>query len=687
MVLSKLDKTISYQELKKVYPEDLKKAAELYEIQVKGVSIIIAIGHAKKTYDDKNVTFFPIYLVKTNNKVTQIGLYEILSTDLADYLDEDGELDMEKMSEPLIYVFVTKQMLENLRLVPDSDVPDEVVDEVVDEPATDVPDEVVDEEKNKQKKSEPTEKKALEEVTEIPSLRKDIFSKKEGISIPEMLSEETLEKAEERKKKYSKKKDEPWIQTFMKNNHYSIIDNEGGGDCFFATIRDAFLQIGQETSVQKLRTKLSYEMTQETFLGNKEQYDMAKLSVLNDTKKIKELEIEYEKNKRMFEETLDRNEKKKITESAKKIARDRERLIKEKRLSAEIVKEFKMMKNIDTLEKFKEVIKTCEFWAETWAISTMERLLNIKFILLSSEAYKDNDIANVLNCGQLNDSILQSRGQFLPEYYIMLEYNGYHYKLVTYLKKNILKFSEIPYDIKKIVVDKCLESNSGVFSLIDDFTSFKASLNLPQPTPKFEELSEAKIKGLYDDNIVFVFYKDSSSKRLPGSGAGEIILKDRKRIFSSLAAIPDWRKKLDNDWVQPFQVDGHKWSSVTHYYQASKFKKGNPEFYLSFSLESGTELSKEPDMARGAGSTSGKYKGTLIRPKEVIVDSEFYGKRKEKEMSDALTAKFEQNEDLRELLSETKNAKLLHYKAKSEPELMEQLMMVRDKLTTASAII
>jgi predicted NAD-dependent protein-ADP-ribosyltransferase YbiA (DUF1768 family) len=121
-------------------------------------------------------------------------------------------------------------------------------------------------------------------------------------------------------------------------------------------------------------------------------------------------------------------------------------------------------------------------------------------------------------------------------------------------------------------------------------------------------------------------------------------------------------------------LDGKRWNTVEHYYQASKFKENNPEFYTSFSMESGTELSKNPEMAKAAAGTSGKYKGTLVRPVEVKIDADFYGKRKEKVNNDALYAKFSQNEELKKVLLGTKNAKLLQYKVGKEPVIRDDLI-------------
>jgi predicted NAD-dependent protein-ADP-ribosyltransferase YbiA (DUF1768 family) len=86
-------------------------------------------------------------------------------------------------------------------------------------------------------------------------------------------------------------------------------------------------------------------------------------------------------------------------------------------------------------------------------------------------------------------------------------------------------------------------------------------------------------------------------------------------------------------------------------------------------------------MAKAAASSSGNYKGALIRPKEAKADPDWEtAKRKDKELFNATAAKFSQDPELKDLLSHTRNAKLVHYKKGKEPELMETLMIVREKL-------
>jgi hypothetical protein len=103
MVLSKIDKNVSYNELKSVDQNDFKKESNLYQLEINDIDVIIAIGNAKNTFEDKNILYFPIYLVKYNNKVVQIGVYEIKASDYLSYLDDNNNIDVEKIEEPLIY--------------------------------------------------------------------------------------------------------------------------------------------------------------------------------------------------------------------------------------------------------------------------------------------------------------------------------------------------------------------------------------------------------------------------------------------------------------------------------------------------------------------------------------------------------------------------------------------------------
>ena len=367
--------------------------------------------------------------------------------------------------------------------------------------------------------------------------------------------------------------------------------------------------------------------------------------------------------------------------NAKEVATKYKILKSEINVTRELLKEFKFMKKVHSLDDLKKTVKTCEFWGDMWAISTLERILNIKLVVFSSEAWKEGDSNNVLQCGHLNDAVLKEDGTFEPEYYVLLDYTGDHYKLITYKRHKIFIFKQIPHAIKLDVTKNCLQGTSGPYSIIPQFKQFNEELGVDEPIELNVDVIKESENSLYDNSVVFQFYKKSNNKPLPGKGNGEKIPLERVKEFSQLSEISEWRRKLDNDYVAPFELDGHKWKTVEHYYQANKFKNTNKEFYILFSLDSGSKISGDVEMAKSAGSKNGRHNKDLLRSKDIKIDPDFYGGTEQTLLENAIYAKFNQDKtDLKRTLLLTKKAKLQHYKHAAEAELANALMLVRSRL-------
>jgi predicted NAD-dependent protein-ADP-ribosyltransferase YbiA (DUF1768 family) len=196
-------------------------------------------------------------------------------------------------------------------------------------------------------------------------------------------------------------------------------------------------------------------------------------------------------------------------------------------------------------------------------------------------------------------------------------------------------------------------------------TSRKPKRKVKEDIPKKHEVDRETIqeiprlvKGYYTDTIIFCIY-DKAPDVVPGKGKYEKIPDNDISEFKTLETFSQWRTRLSNTHHSVFVLDNHKWYSVYHYYVACQFKLSNPEFYLAFSMDSGNPISRSVTKAREASDMS---KETSLRNPDITADEDYYsGPRHLEELFYGTYANINQHEDLKRILINTRNAKLMRY--------------------------
>ena len=698
MVLSEIHPTIQYKEQKELYDDDVEMETKLYDIYFPSMrlKLTVAPGKQKHMMNNKGIVFFPIYLIHNDKFIMQIGVYELFAEELPSILDSENENEIDLgliKRDPLLYSFSTQEELKEYGVYADDidDIeesePDELDDTIIKgvvgdaigdgkidddkELENDESDDESDDDTNEQIHNTDTGKKrSYISVLGRKKYMSLFVDKIDHKSLP-LLPEETSDEASSDKRVFKEKLSTTWIEKFMKNNNYTISKTGPDGNCFFYVIRDAYESIGKKTTVEKLRNIFSESIDEQTYMMYKEKFNMFKESYDQDTIEQKQLKEEITNSKKKYKITKDR----KAQETLEKHIEEKTELLKSITdgidTTKDILSEFQYMEKIDSLEQFKEFIKTPKCWADTLTISTMETILNIKFIILSQESYENDDKDNVVLCGQINDEI-SSKSTFEPSFYIITQFSGDHYDLIGYKSKFMLQFSEIPYDLKKLILMKCLEKKSGPYNLIPEFKEMKSHYDSKVVKNDVKLQSESSI---FDENIVFQIYHNSSDKPFPGKGAGEKIepdIPETRKKYAELSKIINWRRKLANTHIEPFLLKGKNWNSVEHYIQAQKFKS-TPELYDQFTLESKSSISEDPIKARDAGT-----KKTYFKDKYKI-DPTFSSKISEY-LTESLEAKFS-NEELKKVLLATRDAKIVSFARANTAPVMTELMQVRKSLS------
>ena len=276
MVLSKLDTSIEYNEKKDLYEDDNGYENNVYEIKLKQFKskFDVSFGKQKLYHIKKNIVFFPIYLLHNGKIIVQIGVVEMTNKIFSKIVEEDDFINLSLLNkfEPLIYSFVKDINIEKYSTSQIEDM----------------------------NKSEKINVDGFEtnEQSDDSNLEEFLFKKDTTNEI----------KVEEEKNIISEKIDKLWIHQFMNSDQYNIVDNEGGGDCLFSVIRDAYNGLGWKTTVQKLRIVLSKQVDEKLYKNYKEYYTQIDNNLNEEEKELKLLKEETkllkEKLKKTNETTL-----------------------------------------------------------------------------------------------------------------------------------------------------------------------------------------------------------------------------------------------------------------------------------------------------------------------------------------------------------------------------------------------
>lgn len=491
MLQSILDKSIEYIQEKNIEKSDVDLESPVYHMKLFNIELTITVGNINREYASAGILYCPVYLIISKTKFEKVGYFEFYSSDMGIILDKDGDLDISIMEGPLLYEYVDHDYLQSV-IVKSKFLREFIIeDEKYAEKTKDVDEDDVD----LQAEKIGIEEKKNQVISNIESIENidKILAKYDG-NYNTNINNKTLALYKKDVKSTIITENSNWVQEYYRNNKYNILDNEGGGDCFFATIRDALAGINVNINIDSLRSILSNLITKEHFDNYSKVYTSLKSEIVGLTEKknatgasIKTLVKQAALLKKAAEkETKSGNRDLEVIRSHLTRIKELDNQIKlsKKELKTTMIElknalknisEFKFMKSINSLEDFKTVVKSRNYWADSFAISLLEYTLNIKTIILSKKSHLKKNTDSLVSCSDMVLDEIEKNKNFKPKYFVIVihDIDGNHYQLLTYKSKKIFSFYEIPYTIRENVVDNCMKKDNGLFNLISMFNNFK----------------------------------------------------------------------------------------------------------------------------------------------------------------------------------------------------------------------
>jgi predicted NAD-dependent protein-ADP-ribosyltransferase YbiA (DUF1768 family) len=668
MVVSNINNTIKYEETKAIASNDIDVESSIYSAKIYDKTIQFVLGLAQFEHKSKNIVYFNIYLANNGFVIAKIGIYETYNNIYSTLLDEDGDIDLSKMSEPLLFSFA-KSLIGSLPTDTSVLSGDEDEDEYEDE-----------DEEDEDNVDDDTGKKVA------------VLPKKPTFDIMALASQ-TKEESDYEISKYVEDPTHNWVNKYLKSVKYSIKGNEGGGDCFFASLRDGLRSVKIETSVKAIREKLANEVDETVYATYSEFFKLFYGGMKTSQTNLKEFKSKHNTIKKLIGGTVDGQTKKNLIDDAKTNFSKYSATNQESDEFQELVEEFAFMQDVNDVKDLKKVISTVggKYWADNWAVVTLERLYNVKFVILSQTHFLEGEKELVLQCSEADKQIM-AKGLFEPSYYIMLDYliskHSSHYTLITYdknIERGAFTFNELPYRIKELILEKCMEKMAGLYVLIPDFIQFanKNGITTSSTSTKSDSLvGTSPNTKYYNKSVVIQIYNKSRHVKI-GQGSGESIepeFKTAKNILelNNNKEYVDWRKKLDSQYLVPnLVIDGKNWSSVMHYMLAARFKP-SIELYNKFTKDGQVGSNIDDAYKLYNSNISKKSLGSLV------IDEEEFAKMKYGLLEKAQYAKFTQNETLAKILLLTGEALINVYKPGKGGGIYQdnELMKVRSLLAS-----
>ena len=515
MLQSVLDNSIEYIQEKNIEKNDIDVESPVYHLRLFQVEVAITLGTINNEFSKNGILYCPVYLIINKNNFEKIGYYEFYSSELSVLLDKDGDMDVSVMEGPLLYDYVDIDYLNNL-IIKSTFLREFIIeDEKISEEDDDIQKQKLIQEASKIQVEE-KKNQIIDNLSVIENIEKIL--QKYDTNYNGKINEKTLVLYKKDVKSSIITQNSNWLQIFYNNNKFNIHHNEGGSNSLFRAIKHSLDNIDITIGIESLKAILVKNLTKEHYENYQKMYnDLAsqirqhKTNIDEEESKKTELVETYNKIKAETEAEAKSDTKnlqllktnmRKLNEIKKTLTQNgkinKSKNVVYKKLLKDI-DQFKFMRNVDTLEDFKTIIMSNNYWPDSYIMSILEYILNVKFIVLNKKSYNANNNDDLIICNnEVLNKILEKK-DFKPRYYILLNYDieTKHYNLVTYKSKKIFSFYEIPYPIRESVVDNCMQTNGGIYNLIPFFVEFKN-----------QQLPFSEIKTLIDVDQIYAEFDE-----------------------------------------------------------------------------------------------------------------------------------------------------------------------------------